>query len=167
MHIHHGFPVARMAAAIAAVVLIAAPSDLTAQVTESSTSGRLFTELVRMDSILFDIAFVSCDADRFRCLFTSDAEFYHDKVPPAYDADVSTLEGCPKDGGVRRVLVPGSLRVYPIAEFGAIQMGEHRFLEADSETGTIAKFVHLWSDRDGEWRIARVLSFDHLPEQEP
>lgn len=117
-----------------------------------------------MDSILFDAAFVSCDTARFRTLWTEDAEFYHDQVAPAFGAEVSTLDGCPRDRGVQRILVPGSLRVYPIAEFGAIQMGEHRFVEEGAASTTIAQFVHLWSDRDGEWRIARVLSFDHKPE---
>jgi hypothetical protein len=118
-----------------------------------------------MDSILFDAAFMSCDTARFRSLFTEDAEFYHDKAPPAYGEDARTLRGCPRHDGVRRVVVQGSLRVYPIAEFGAIQMGEHRFLEDDAETSTIAKFVHLWSNRSGKWRIARVLSFDHVSER--
>jgi hypothetical protein len=150
---------------VSAAFTIATASKGAAQVSGSSTSGPLFVELARMDSILFDAAFVSCDPTRFRSLFTADAEFYHDKVPPAYGEDVRTLQGCPKDAGVRRVLVQGSLRVYPIAEFGAIQMGKHRFLEDDAETRTIAKFVHLWSNRNGEWQIARVLSFDHVSER--
>lgn len=148
-----------------AVFTIAAASGGVAQAADDSISGPLFIELARMDSILFDVAFVSCDTARFRSLFAEDAEFYHDKVAPAYGEDVRTLRGCPGDNGVRRVLVQGSLRVYPIAEFGAIQMGEHRFLEDDAETQTIAKFVHLWSNRSGEWQIARVLSFDHVSEK--
>lgn len=147
------------------VFTLATASVVAAQAPDDSTSGPLFVELARMDSILFDAAFVSCDAARFRSLFTEDAEFYHDKVAPAYGEDVRTLQGCPRDNGVRRVLVQGSLRVYPIAEFGAIQMGEHRFLEAGEETRTLAKFVHLWSNRNGEWQIARVLSFDHVSER--
>jgi len=116
-----------------------------------------------MDSILFDVAFVTCDAEKFRSLFTEDAEFYHDVVGASYGAEVWTLEGCPRDDGVQRVLVPGSLEVFPMADYGAIQMGEHRFIEDGAETSTIARFVHLWRREDDTWRIARVLSYDHQP----
>lgn len=152
------------AALLGAALLFAGAPELVAQTTDDAASGPLHAELARMDSLVFEAAFVSCDAARFRSLFTEDAEFYHDKVAPAYGKDVWTLKGCPKDDGVRRELVPGSLRVYPIAEFGAIQMGEHRFIEHGADTRTIAKFVHLWSDRSGAWQIARVLSFDHVSE---
>ena len=46
-------------------------------------------------------------------------------------------------------------------DYGAIQKGENRFVEEGTETSTLAKLVHLWRQQDGEWRIARVLSFDH------
>jgi len=146
------------------LIALIAPTETTAQSKANPTSGPLYEELARMDSVLFETAFVTCDAEKFRSLFTEDAEFYHDKVAPAYGAEVSTLDGCPRENGVRRVLVPGSLEVYPIAEFGAIQLGEHRFLEGGSDTSTIAKFVHLWHRRNDAWVIARVLSFDHKSE---
>jgi hypothetical protein len=28
--------------------------------------------------------------------------------------------------------------------------------------GSTAKFIHVWKNDGGTWRIARVLSFDHL-----
>jgi hypothetical protein len=62
------------------------------------------------------------------------------------------------------VLVQGSIEVYPMTGYGAIQMGEHRFVEAGAETSTIAKFVHLWRQENGLWRISRVLSFEHKPD---
>lgn len=130
-------------------------------VADPSRAGELFDELAAMDRLVFENAFVTCDADTFRSLFTDDAEFYHDVAGPTFGKDVWTLKGCPADDGVRRVLVPGSLEVYPMAGYGAIQMGEHWFVEEGAKTSTLAKFVHLWRLEDGEWRIARVLSFDH------
>lgn len=126
------------------------------------TSGPLFDELAEMDRIVFHNAFVECDAEKFRSLFTEDAEFYHDKVGPMVGEKARTLNGCPKNDGVRRVLVEDSLRVYPMAGYGAIQTGEHWFVEAGASTSTLAKFVTLWQRVEGEWKMARVLSFDHV-----
>lgn len=126
------------------------------------TSGPLFDELAEMDRIVFHNAFVECDADKFRALFTEDAEFYHDKAGPTFGEKARTLNGCPKNDGVQRVLVEDSLRVYPMAGYGAIQTGEHWFVEEGASTSTLAKFVTLWKRVDGTWKMARVLSFDHV-----
>ena len=149
-----------MIARVMFALLLAVPLMATAQ-SDKTTSGPLFDELAEMDSVLFTAAFVDCDADKFRALFTEDAEFYHDRAGPTYGEQARTLNGCPADNGVRRVLVPGSLRVYPMANFGAIQTGEHWFVEQGATTSTLAKFVTLWRRVDGEWLMARVLSFDH------
>lgn len=140
------------------------PEVLNAQSTERQTSGPLFDELARMDSLIFHVAFVSCDAEAFPTFFTEDAEFYHDRAGASFGESVRTLKDCPREQGVRRVLVQGSLEVYPMNGYGAIQMGEHRFIEAGAETSTIAKFIHLWHQDNGQWRISRVLSFEHKPD---
>jgi hypothetical protein len=130
---------------------------------ESPRSGLLFDELARMDEELFHAAFVTCDEHRFRALFTEDAEFYHDRDGATYGEAVRTLKGCPRDNGVKRTLVPGSLEVYPIMNYGAVQIGRHLFTREGEQGAEIAKFVHLWHKKDGVWRLARVLSFDHRP----
>ncbi len=132
---------------------------------ESPATTPLFAELARMDQELFDAAFVTCDQIKFRSLFTEDAEFYHDRTGAAYGEDVRTLKSCPRDNGVRRVLVPGSLEVYPIANYGAVQIGRHLFTREGEQGAEVAKFVHLWQEKDGVWRLARVLSFDHRPSE--
>jgi hypothetical protein len=71
------------------------------------------------------------------------------------------LQSCPRDNGVKRTLVADSLVVYPIKDFGAIQTGRHTFTRAGEPGVEIAQFVHLWRYRDGQRRLARVLSFDH------
>lgn len=129
-------------------------------------SGPLFDELARMDKELFDAAFVTCDQEKFHSLFTEDAEFYHDRTGAAYGEAVRTLKGCPRDDGVTRMLVPGSLEVYPINSYGAVQIGRHLFAREGEQGSEAAKFVHLWQKKDGAWRLARVLSFDHRPAKE-
>ncbi len=130
---------------------------------ESPRSGRLYDELANMDRELFDAAFVNCDQAKFSSLFTDDAEFYHDRAGASHGEAVRQLRSCPRDDGVKRTLVAGSLEVYPIKDFGAIQMGRHTFTREGEPGVEIAKFVHLWQYSGGNWRLARVMSFDHRP----
>ena len=130
---------------------------------ESVRTGILFDELAGMDSALFEAAFVTCDADKFGAIFTEDAEFYHDRAGASYGNDVRTLKSCPRDNGVTRTLMPGSLEVYPMQNYGAIQIGRHTFSKAGEPGSEVAKFVHLWKREGDTWKLARVLSFDHRP----
>jgi hypothetical protein len=143
--------------------LLVAASSTNSSAEEPARSGPLFDELARMDKELFDAAFVTCDKNRFRSLFTEDAEFYHDRTGASYGEAVRTLKSCPRDNGVRRRLVPGSLEVYPISNYGAVQIGRHLFTREGEQGAEVAKFIHLWHKKDNVWRLARVLSFDHRP----
>jgi len=147
-------------------------ADAAAAPPDQSASGPLFTELARMDSLLFDAAYVTCDAARANAFFAEDAEFYHDKggfhEGAQVRADFERLtRQCPRTQGVTRELVPGSLHVYPIADYGAVQVGVHRFVQRGGGV-TGARFVHLWRRQpDGGWKLTRVLSYDHAPTNEP
>lgn len=143
-------------------LLMAALSSLSAA-DESNQAGPLFDELAGMDSALFEAAFVSCSAERFRAIFTDDAEFYHDRTGASVGEAVKTLKSCPREAGVTRTLVPGSLEVYPMQGYGAVQIGRHVFARRGEPGSEVARFVHLWKrDADG-WKLARVLSSDHRP----
>lgn len=154
----------------ALTLLLVAPTALHAQAAtepDPSTSGPLYDELAKMDSLLFDAAFVTCSADKANSFFTDDVEFYHDRTgresgQQVRDTFKRLTASCPGNRGIRRVIVPGSLRVYPMQGYGAIQMGLHRFIERGAPTHTVARFVHLWQQKDGTWKITRVLSFDHV-----
>lgn len=133
---------------------------------DAARSGPLYDELAQMDKELFEAAFVTCDAGKFRSLFTDDAEFYHDRTGAAVGESVRTLKSCPRDNGVTRTLVPDSLEVYPMQGYGAIQVGRHTFARHGEPGAEAAKFVHLWKRENGVWRLARVLSFDHRPSEQ-
>lgn len=129
-------------------------------------SGKLFEELALMDSLLFDASFVSCDAAKANAIFADDVEFYHDKDGFSSGEQVRKntrrlTASCPANHGVTRTIVPGTLRVYPIAGYGALQVGAHRFDERGAATSTVAQFISLWHYQNGQWRLARVMSFDH------
>lgn len=135
---------------------------------DPSTTGPLFLALQRADSLLFDASFATCDYARAAAFLAPDVEFYHDKT--GFHAGDMVREdfrrltsNCPAKQGVKREVVPGSLHVYPIKDYGAVQMGEHVFREANNPTSTAARFVHLWRERNGQWVLTRVMSFDHLP----
>ena len=159
-------------------LMIVTPAALPAQApnasaqSDPSTSGALYHELARMDSILFNAAFVACDAQKINALLADDIEFYHDQTGLESGQQVREsfqrlTQSCPRDRGVKRELTEGSLQVYPIKDYGAVQMGIHRFVERGAPSHTIARFVHLWHHENGEWRLARVLSFDHRPTDSP
>ncbi|MBB2487437.1 nuclear transport factor 2 family protein [Mitsuaria sp. WAJ17] len=141
-------------------------SQTIAQGVDGLRSGALFDELAHMDSLLFEASFVSCDAARANAIFTDDVEFYHDKDGLSTGEQVREntrrlTAACPASRGIVRTLVPGTLRVYPIQGYGALQLGAHRFDERGAPTSTVAQFVSLWRQQEGQWRLARVMSFDH------
>ena len=136
---------------------------------DPSVSGELFETLAALDQQVFEASFVTCDLERVLSFFTEDAEFYHDQT--GFETGESlraTFErlttSCPGRQGVRRVRLDETLRVYPMADYGAVQMGLHRFLE-EGRPGTTARFVHLWKETEDGWKLSRVLSFDHRPEE--
>ena len=148
------------------------PASIGAQTLADSanglTFGTLFDSLARMDSVLFDASFTSCDATKANAIFTDDVEFYHDETGFAAGEQVRgntrrLTASCPRSRGVTRTLIPGSLRIYPIQGYGAVQMGVHRFDERGASSSTLTRFVHLWRRENGTWRLARVLSLDHHP----
>lgn len=133
---------------------------------DSSVAGPLFDTVARLDSLIFDASYVRCDTARVYALLTDDVEFYHDVTGVHRGAQVRAdfarlAASCPAGQGIRRELVPGSLRVYRVSDFGAVETGTHRFVPRGGAAATTARFVHVWQ-RDGDrWRATRILSLDH------
>ena len=129
-------------------------------------SRDLTKTIAEMDSLLFH-AFNTCDINLSKSLFTEDLEFYHDAGGLTnYTQNVNSIvQRCNGETKVRRELVKGSLEVFPIKDFGAIQIGSHRFYYTEKGheeklDGTF-KFVHIWKHVNGDWKISRVISYDH------
>lgn len=130
----------------------------------AADEGALFKEIAHMDSVVFN-ALNSRDVETFKSLFSPDLEFFHDKGGFSnYDHTVDFLKTVAKNNDqLRRDLVPGSLEVYPIPGYGAMQIGAHTFCHIENgkkECGTF-KFVHVWQKNNGEWKITRVISYGH------
>lgn len=140
---------------------------------QSDHASTLFKTLKAQDSLLFDVGFNTCDISQFEKLVSEDFEFYHDKsgiTTSRKDFIANTRDGlCKMSYKAKRVLDPGSLEVYPMENngilYGALQSGTHRFyaIEGDKPeylTST-ARFMHIWLLEDGQWKLTRVISFDH------
>lgn len=124
----------------------------------------LFQTIQSLDTQLFD-AYNHCDLEKFGSFLADDLEFYHDKTGLSRGRP-ALVEGIKNNicGKVTRELVPGTLEVYPIADYGAVEIGVHRFHHPGQETADSvgeAKFIHLWRKKDGAWKVTRVISFDH------
>ena len=139
-------------------------SGCSALMAQSKTDENLYTQIAHLDSVVFN-AFNNRDTTTFKKLFAEDLEFYHDKGGlTGYAETMDFMRSTAKNNnGLRRDLVPGSLQVYPIPNYGAMEIGAHRFCHNENgkqDCGTF-KFVHIWKKTGNEWKITRVISYDH------
>ncbi len=129
--------------------------------TYQPSSKSLYDSIVNMDSMLF-AAYNSCDLEKFASMVSEDIEFYHDQggLMTSKKGLVEALKTniC---GKVSRILEPGTIEVYPIADYGAVEMGSHRFhnrSENPPSTSRSGKFVQIWKKENGQWMLSRVIS---------
>lgn len=120
-------------------------------------------------------AYNHCDVEKMSQFFWPDIEFYHDKGGPTIGLGPLTetlrknLCGNYPKFRLRREMVPGTVKVFPLQNngvtYGAVLSGEHYFYINDNGKPEyrdgVAKFFHLWLVKDGTWKMARVMSYDH------
>jgi hypothetical protein len=135
----------------------------------------LVDEIRQADAEFFRAFFDTCDVEVVRRYVADDFEMIHDKggfvSRSGADFVRVTQDKCKRQAdGVdflsTRRLVPGSLKVYPIQDNGAIEVGTHTFYavkagEPDRLTET-GQFTHFWKQENGQWKLSRVLSYDHV-----
>ena len=128
------------------------------------TSLELYKEIERADSILFQ-AFNRQDMATFKAMFTKDLEWFQDNgglisYKTVFENFGNTFKN---ENKLSRVLVKESLEVHPLKGYGAIEIGSHQFRHFENgkeEVGTF-KFLMIWNKKDGQWKISRVVSYDH------
>ena len=127
-------------------------------------SGELFETIAKMDAKLFD-ALNAHNLDELMAMFTDDLEFYQDndglKNYTQSKNDFKKLFVNVPD--IQRQLVQGSLEVYPVKDYGAIEIGSHRFCHKENgkdDCGTF-KFAMVWRKSGDSWKISRVISYGH------
>ena len=159
-----------LVAALIAVTALGASSAFASsdQPTTKQATHSLFDTISALDTAVFD-AFNSCSSQgqlqKHGSYFAPDVEFYHDNGGVTWSRR-EMLAKTEKNvcGHFRRELVPGTLKVFPIKDFGAIEQGSHRFCQfASGKCEGIAYFVIVWRNHNGSWKITRVLSYGHRP----
>lgn len=157
--------------ALALLALAFEPSRLRAEAGSAPVA-----DAIRERDGLFWKAYNDCDVPNMGAFFTEDVEFYHDRGGTTLG--VANLVGSVRDNlcskpelRVRRASVEGTDRVFPLLNagsvYGAIHSGEHLFYVLEEgkpeRVDGRARFTHLWLLKDGAWKLARVLSYDHGP----
>ena len=109
----------------------------------AQTEPSLFNEIVRVDSIMFS-AFNIQNMEIFKSLFTADLDWYQENgglIPykTVFENFGKTFKNVDK---LTRQLVKGSLEVYPIKDYGAIEIGTHQRIKITkiSDTPAFVKF---------------------------
>ncbi len=111
-------------------------------------SDDLFKTVSALDTALFD-AYNTCNMEKFASLLADDLEFYHDQTGLSRGAQ-STIDAVKTNicGKVHRDLVPGTLKVYPLKGYGAVETGIHLFCDPKMgkcpDGSGAARFTMLW-----------------------
>lgn len=150
--------------AAVSVFAFAQEAEQSAAKNKKATSGELFEKIAHLDIAVFD-AFNAHDAERLMSMFTDDLEFYDDSDGfndyARTKADFVKLFASVPD--IRRELVKGTLEIYPLQGYGAIEIGQHRFCHKENgkQDCGVTKFSMVWRQVGETWKIARVLSYSH------
>jgi len=123
---------------------------------------KLHDTIAVLDSMFFD-AYSNCEhkLEEYASFYSESLEFYHDKSGLS-NSKKEMVEATQRNicGKVKRELIKGSIEVYPIKGYGAIEMGLHKFINsADySHLPEPSRFIIFWQNKNGEWKIAKVVS---------
>lgn len=151
--------------ALILIALIVVLGSANAQLKEDvATTTDLYNEIKLQDSLLF-AAFNTRDIETFKNYFSEDLEFFHDIGGlTGYDVTINFLKTTAQQkSDLKRELVKGSLEVFPIPGYGAMEIGSHQFCHTENgkdDCGTF-KFVQIWQKKDDQWKITRVVSYGH------
>ncbi len=128
------------------------------------TQKELFTKVANLDSSLF-AAYNAKDLELMKTFFTKDLEWYQDNggLIDFEQVFINFESIFHRDYDLKRNLIKESLEVHPIEGYGAIEVGSHQFRHIENgklEIGTF-KFLMIWKNDNGNWKISRVISYDH------
>ncbi|MEQ1512185.1 MAG: nuclear transport factor 2 family protein [Lysobacteraceae bacterium] len=134
-------------------------------VVEDTASSAVRREILALDARISD-AYNHCRIQPLKALFASNAELYFaDRgVTRQLFTYTDTLRRtfC---GKYRREAPASDQRIYSLPDYGAIQIGTQSFCAVDSQPcrGQRMQFMAIWRQRDGEWRITRLMHYAYTP----
>ena len=124
----------------------------------------LYNTILEQDSLFFS-AFNEKNINTFASFLDSSLEFYHDKgglTDKTYS--VNSLKNVAVNvPDLKRTLLKETMEVYPIPNYGAVQIAQHRFchMENGKMDCGVFKFIHVWKKTDAGWKVTRIISVDH------
>jgi hypothetical protein len=130
------------------------------------------TKIILYHDSAFWAAYNVCDVAKMSNYFTEDLEFYHDKN--GFTSSKATLEEAVRTGlcsnpnwQLRREEIKGTVKVFPMNNYGALITGEHLFYINEGGKPEYldgyGKFTHLWNFEGDVWKMSRIISYDHGP----
>ena len=124
------------------------------------TDIKLYDEIAAMDKDFFD-AYNTCDLEKQASIYADDIEFFHDKGG-LMTSKKEIIAGTKRYicGKVTRELIEETIEVYPINNYGAVQIGYHKFhnnQEPDAES-IPSKFITMWYNDNGKWKMTKAIS---------
>ena len=148
-------------------------TTIQAQLAAQEQPSELFKTIAKMDSLYFS-AQNACDLEKYASYLSEDFEFFHDKggFTSSKENEMSDMaifcgEEQRRRQPLRRELTKGTLQVYPMDNYGALQFCDHVFyLQINDGTEKVVgsgKLTALWQKDDDDWKLARVISYDHQP----
>ena len=120
----------------------------------------LYETIVKLDDKFFE-AYNTCDFKIQELMISENIEFFHDKGGLS-TSKKEIIEAIKNNicGKVNRELVKGSIEVYPIKDYGAVQIGYHKFYN-NQEPDAISKknkFITIWKNEDKNWVMTKIIS---------
>ena len=163
----------KRASIIALIIFVFSTACSPSKLNGSSSHSRyspadieLYNEIVHMDRVMFD-AFNAQNIEKLKATFSETLEFYHDKGGlSGFEQTMNNFKSLFEKNqhtGLRRDIVKGSLEVYPIKDYGAVEICLHCLchIENDKNDCGVFKNVMVWQNKNGVWKVTRVVSYDH------
>ncbi len=121
---------------------------------------KLYDEIIKQDAVFFE-AYNTCDLKIQEEIYADDVEFFHDKAG-FMDSKKEIIASTQKYicNKVRRELVKEGLEIYPIKNYGAVEIGYHKFYNKSNpnDVAEPMKFMIVWRHQGNRWKIEKVIS---------
>jgi Domain of unknown function (DUF4440) len=124
---------------------------------------KLYDTILKKDSLFFAY-YNTCETnlDKHADFYAENIEFLHDQGG-VMTSKKGIIDATKKNicGKVTRELVKGSVEVYPIKDFGAVEIGLHKFhnnQEPQNTPSKVGRFMIVWKKEGIDWKITKVVS---------
>lgn len=134
------------------------------------------TRIILFKDSSFWASYNTCNIETMHQFIADDVEFYHDKGGITSGREslmISIRKNLCGDENTRlkRTAATESVKVFPLENnevlYGAIISGEHFFYVLEKgkteRLDGMAKFTHVWTFQNNDWKMSRILSYAHEP----